>query len=86
LISKLVAGLWWTGANDLDTEKSFVWEGTGDAVVNAFAWTCDNPDNTGGDEDCGYLVSLPVEKFHPYWIVNDAPCDNVISSICELTL
>lgn len=67
---------WWTGLNDVAVEGAFVWE-SGSAVVYD-GWAPEEPNDSGGNEDCGQL-----NRFYPEKGWNDEPCDSAFSYICE---
>jgi hypothetical protein len=73
-------GQWWLALDDIATEGTFVW-GDGRAwqpgSVDVFAlWAPGEPNDAGGNEDCGH-----VWGFSPEW--NDIPCDVGMAAVCE---
>jgi hypothetical protein len=67
---------WWTGMNDLTTEGSWGWaDGSAVPYTN---WSSGEPNDAGGDEDCGQL-----NRFHPIPTWNDEPCSSPFRYICE---
>ncbi|XP_078329335.1 aggrecan core protein-like isoform X2 [Crassostrea virginica] len=67
----------WTGANDIQTEKEFVW-GNSFVKVNYSNWSPENPDHRKID---GKLKECVDMFYDGQW--NDRPCDHLNAFICE---
>jgi hypothetical protein len=66
----------WTGANDIDIERDWVWESDNSKLLFS-DWHVGEPNNKH-NEDCGQMR----RNNSPYrW--NDAKCQNVHLYICE---
>ncbi|XP_055598074.1 lectin subunit alpha-like [Uranotaenia lowii] len=71
----------WLGANDMAEEGTFVWVHSGRTVTYT-RWHSDEPNNTGGVENCVELVYDTVGKY--IWKWNDTECkDNKRYFVCE---
>lgn len=68
---------WWFGLNDRDREGHFVWASGSDADYRN--WSSDQPDDYGGDEDCGHLNRTRTDDRK--W--NDLPCSTRERFVCE---
>jgi hypothetical protein len=67
----------WIGFNDRAVEGTFVWT---DASPSDFTdWAPGEPNNAGGNEDCGQL-----DRFYPDETWNDEPCDEALRFVCEI--
>ncbi len=67
---------WWFGFNDVAQEGRWVWQaGT---PVSYLHWAAGEPNDSGGNEDCGEL-----NRFGPDGGWNDEPCDGALPFICE---
>ena len=67
----------WTGANDIQTEKEFVW-GNSFVKVNYSNWSPGNPDHRNIN---GKLKECVDMFYNGQW--NDRPCDHLNAFICE---
>merc|ERR1712055_73346 len=68
----------WIGLNDVATEGKMVWadrEGT----PTYFNWNYNQPDNSGGIEDCVHILAISAPP--KQW--NDYPCDRKQPFVCE---
>jgi hypothetical protein len=64
----------WIGLSDIGTEGSFVWV---DGQAPDYApWNEGQPDDSGGDEDCGHLYS-------DFGTWNDNNCASLLQFVCE---
>ncbi len=69
-------GKWWMGMNDIASEGTWVWsDGTTVSYTN---WHSGEPNDGGGNEDCGQLNRFTDETW------NDEPCSSAFAYICEL--
>ena len=69
-----VAGGWFFALSDQTSEGVFVWP---DGSAPSFtAWTAGEPNDAGGDEDCGE-ISLGTSTW------NDVPCSVLRAYVCE---
>jgi hypothetical protein len=75
-INQLSNGKWWMGFNDRAAEGTWVWS-DGSAVVFTH-WEMGEPNNVGGNEDCGQL-----NRFFPSSTWNDEPCSTALPFVCE---
>lgn len=78
IASALSTQKWWIGLNDRASEGAFVWD-SGEPVTYT-NWYPGEPNNAGGDEDCGQL-----NRFYPDLGWNDEPCSLHLRYICEST-
>jgi hypothetical protein len=78
IASALSTQKWWMGFNDRASEGTFVW-GSGEPVTYT-NWYPGEPNDAGGDEDCGQL-----NRFYPELGWNDEPCSLHLRYICEST-
>ena len=67
----------WTAANDIQKEGTFVWTGSNDLVTGYTDWYPNEPNQSGGEEDC--MTFFPNVNFH--W--NDEGCEMQEFYICE---
>ena len=69
-------GKWWMGMNDIASEGTWAWsDGTTVSYTN---WHSGEPNDGGGNEDCGQLNRFTDETW------NDEPCSSAFAYICEL--
>lgn len=67
---------WWIGLDDVAVEGTFAWQdGT---PVDYTAWAGGEPNDAGGNEDCGHIA----EWAGGGW--NDIPCDFGLPYVCRL--
>jgi hypothetical protein len=67
----------WLGLNDLRTEGQWVW--ADESAVAYQNWDNGEPNNGGGNEDCGALLMSAGRESR--W--DDRPCDRAYHFICE---
>ena len=67
----------WTGANDIQSEGSFVWESSG-LPLTYFNWLGGEPNNSGGDEGCVHLRVADAGQW------NDEDCILPWPTMCEV--
>jgi len=67
--------LYWIGLDDQTTEGLFTWV-DGTLPTTFTAWVDGEPNNAGGNEDCGHFWEA-----EPTW--NDIPCETLMGAICE---
>ena len=67
--------MWWIGLHDQTWEGTWQWVGAAGSGYSA--WWYGEPNDWGGNEDCGELIRFS----NAYW--NDAPCAGVQNYICE---
>lgn len=67
---------WWIGLNDRSSEGNFGW--ASGASLGYTNWYAAEPNNGGGNEDCGQL-----NRFHPSKGWNDEPCPMHLRYVCE---
>ena len=65
----------WIGANDIEKEGSFRW--TDGSPLIFTDWGQDEPNNSGGGEDCAHIYILKNNMW------NDARCTAKFFFICE---
>jgi len=64
----------WLGLNDIDVEGTYVWA---DGIASSYlAWSPSEPNNSGGDEDCG--------EFMTNGQFNDLTCSQSRRYVCEI--
>ena len=69
---------WWTGFNDRASEGT--WEWSNGETVSYTNWNSGEPNNSGGNEDCGQLNRFSGTTW------NDEPCGASFRYICEVDL
>jgi len=67
---------WWMGLNDRASEGTFSWHGGSPVTYSNFY--AGEPNNAGGNEDCGQL-----NRFYPASGWNDEPCSLHLRYVCE---
>lgn len=72
----LAPGNWWIGLSDTALEGTFVW--TDNTPLDYTSWTGGEPNNAGGNENCGHLW----DGAGGAW--NDIPCAVAMSYVCRL--
>ena len=73
---------WWIGLNDRAIEGDFVWsDGTPVGYTN---WNSSEPNNAGGNEDCGQLNRFNENNSNEPGTWNDEPCSTGMPFICEV--
>ncbi|RUS76779.1 hypothetical protein EGW08_015456 [Elysia chlorotica] len=72
------ANTFWTGANDIDNEGTFVFYNNKKPAAE-LAWSGGQPDNAGGFEDC-------VEIRLDFGGLNDWICDQSGKFVCEVPI
>ena len=73
----------WIGANDIASERNWVWVNGERASSSELIWQNGQPSHNhhGGNEDCVLVAGYPgTFKFGTAW---DAPCSAVIHGLCE---
>ena len=72
----------WTGLNDLDAEGQWVWA-LGEPLSHDAdqAWANKEPNNHGGNENCGVLQINPRKDHVGKW--QDQSCERALEFICE---
>jgi len=66
----------WTGANDIDIERDWVWESDNSKLLFS-DWHVGEPNNFN-NEDC-----VKMKRHNSQYRWNDAKCQNVHLYICE---
>ncbi|XP_039269390.2 lectin-like [Styela clava] len=70
----------WIGLDDLQHEGRFIWA-DGEILPDQYSyWGTDQPDNHENQEDCAQLHKGLS------WKINDVPCTDTYSYICEIKL
>jgi CotH kinase protein/Lectin C-type domain/Putative metal-binding motif len=72
----ILPGDWWIGLSDTAQEGTFAW--TDGTPLDYASWAGGEPNDAGGNEDCGHLWSAA----DGLW--NDLPCDVPINYVCRL--
>ncbi|XP_013416324.1 perlucin [Lingula anatina] len=67
---------WWLGGNDMAQEGRWVWVGT-KSVMTYTNWYPDQPDDSGGREDCLHLWQNYAHRWNDEW------CGFAKNFICE---
>ena len=70
----------WVGANDRQEEGKFMWQNSEQLVPHAF-WYKNEPNNSGGDENCAAFYSTTARDF--FGKLNDDQCYNTRVFVCE---
>ncbi|XP_065089681.1 perlucin-like [Ochlerotatus camptorhynchus] len=70
----------WIGANDLNKEGHFVWNGNGKPVAYS-KWLPGKPDNKNGKEHCVHLWYEKAKNLNWGW--NDVVCSSKRRFVCE---
>ena len=71
----------WIGFNDMDVDGTFEWiDGTRNDVYNYTNWASGEPNNVGGNEDCGQIWYNGNNKFGTW---NDESCGSTMSFVCN---
>lgn len=72
----------WIGINDINTEGLWVYSSDSSSIPsNINQWYPGQPDNYGGNQDCGYLKASPDSNLHGKWL--DFDCNSKFNFICE---
>ena len=86
-IQQIPDGAWWIGLLQTDTahEPAGGWDWMNDAysvnktTSDTTPWHSGEPDNSGGNQDCGILFYLANELGN-----DDSQCENKLFYICEI--
>ncbi|XP_039265231.2 C-type lectin mannose-binding isoform-like isoform X2 [Styela clava] len=70
----------WIGVDDIETEGQFIWADGVIANPQSTDWYTGEPNDYGGNEDCGTLAQGTG------WKMNDSPCDHSYAYLCERQL
>ena len=65
----------WIGLNDIKKEGSWIWVNGKPATATDALWISGEPNNAGGNEDCGIAVYNRG--------TNDGNCASTIVGLCE---
>ena len=72
----ILPGNWWIGLSDVALEGTFVW--SDDTPLDYTAWAGGEPNNAGGNENCGHLWDAAGGEW------NDIPCNESMYYVCRL--
>lgn len=70
----------WIGYNDMNKEGTWVWLDGGSTDPGTTAWNINEPNSSGGNEDCAHIWSTPGTKI----LLNDTLCKAKYHYICEI--